>query len=168
MPWYSHWLTKLIGSERLTPRNRHDFIQLLRQANANNLFDEEALGMLEGVLQVSELRVGDFMVPRAKIIAIEKQQRLEDFLPLIIESQHSRFPIYDQELDAIDGILLAKDLLTYLLDKQQAFELIFPFFRECVDPLTFGLGEVSIPPSGILICLHVTFGLGPLRTYQLI
>jgi magnesium and cobalt transporter len=117
------WLRKLSFLINGKPQTQRDLIQVLRRAKKDNLLDTQALSMLEGVLQVSEIRVSDLMIPRTQMIAIEKKQTLVELLPVVIESHHSRFPVYDEDLDDIEGVLLAKDLLTYLLDKNAAFEI---------------------------------------------
>ena len=75
------------------PENRTQLIQLLREAKKHNLLDAEALSMIEGVLQVSELRVRDIMIPRANMVVIDRDDPIEKFLPIVIESAHSRFPV---------------------------------------------------------------------------
>jgi magnesium and cobalt transporter len=113
------------------PHERDDVIALLRRAKNKDVFDEQALSMLEGVLQVSQMRVGDIMIPRSQMVVIEKQETMEEFLPKVIESHHSRFPVYNEELDNINGILLAKDLLPFLLDRKKIFD-IRPLLRQTI------------------------------------
>ncbi len=117
------WLEKLSSLFSAEPGNRDELIHVLREAEEHKLLDAEALSMMEGVLEVNEMRVTDIMVPRSQMIVIEKQQMMKHFLPLVIESNHSRFPVYDHELDNIIGVLLAKDLLPYLLDRSKLFDI---------------------------------------------
>jgi magnesium and cobalt transporter len=102
-------------SHRLTsaPENIAQLIQLLREAKKHNLLDSKALSMIEGVLQVSELRVRDIMIPRANMVVIERSAPIEKFLPLVIESAHSRFPVIGDDRGEVVGIILAKDLLAF-------------------------------------------------------
>jgi magnesium and cobalt transporter len=86
---------------------------LLRSAYEHNLIDADALSMIEGVLQVSELPVRDIMVPRAQVDVIDINDPPESFLPFVIETAHSRFPVIDEDKENVIGILLAKDLLRY-------------------------------------------------------
>jgi len=88
-------------------------IQLLRDAKKHNLLDGKALSMIEGVLQVSELRVRDITIPRANMVVIERSAPIEKFLPMVIESAHSRFPVIGDDRGEVVGIILAKDLLAY-------------------------------------------------------
>ncbi len=102
------------------PASREDLVQLLRDAAGRDLIDRDSLDMIEGVLQVSEMKVRDIMVPRSQMDVVDKNSRPEDYLPMVIESGHSRFPMVDADKDKVIGILLAKDLLRYLfLDKKK-------------------------------------------------
>jgi magnesium and cobalt transporter len=95
------------------PEDREQLIQLLHSAYENNLLDADALSMMEGVLQVSERPVREIMVPRAQMDVIDISEPPEKFIPFVIETAHSRFPVIDGDKDNIIGILLAKDLLRY-------------------------------------------------------
>ena len=102
----SHWLMR-------EPEDREQLIELLHAAYENNLMDADALAMIEGVLQVSEMRVGEIMVPRAQMDVIDINDAPEKFIPYLIETAHSRFPVIDKDRDDIIGILLAKDMLRH-------------------------------------------------------
>jgi magnesium and cobalt transporter len=95
------------------PEDRGQLIQLLHSAYENNLLDADALSMMEGVLQVSERPVREIMIPRAQMDVIDISEPPEKFIPFVIETAHSRFPVTDGSKDNIIGILLAKDLLRY-------------------------------------------------------
>ncbi len=102
------------------PASREDLVQLLRDAAERDVLDRDSLDMIEGVLQVSEMKVRDIMVPRSQMDVVDKNSPPEDYLPLVMESGHSRFPMVDGDKDKVIGILLAKDLLRYLfLDKKK-------------------------------------------------
>ena len=76
--------------------------------------------MIEGVFQVSEMKVRDIMVPRGQMDVVDKNQPPETYLATVIESGHSRYPVIDADKDKVVGILLAKDLLRYFqLDKKK-------------------------------------------------
>ena len=102
----SHWLMR-------EPEDREQLIALLHASYENNLMDADALAMIEGVLQVSEMRVGEIMVPRAQMDVIDINDAPQKFIPYLIETAHSRFPVMDKDRDDIIGILLAKDLLRH-------------------------------------------------------
>jgi len=95
------------------PEDREQLIQLLHSAYERNLLDADALSMMEGVLQVSESQVREIMIPRAQMDVIDISEPPEKFIPFVIETAHSRFPVIDGDKDNIIGILLAKDLLRY-------------------------------------------------------
>ncbi len=102
----SHWLMR-------EPEDREQLIELLHGAYENSLMDADALAMIEGVLQVSEMRVGEIMIPRAQMDVVDINDAPEVFIPFVIETAHSRFPVIDKDRDDVIGILLAKDLLRH-------------------------------------------------------
>jgi len=95
------------------PENRDELLSVLKKSQKSNLFDLEALTMIEGVLQVDEIQVRDIMVPRSHMVVLEEENSYEEMLPVVINSGHSRFPVIGDGRDEIVGILLAKDLLRY-------------------------------------------------------
>jgi len=95
------------------PEDREQLIELLHTAYERNLLDADALSMMEGVLQVSERQVREIMIPRAQMDVIDISEPPERFIPFVIDTAHSRFPVIDGDKDNIIGILLAKDLLRY-------------------------------------------------------
>ena len=107
------WFKRLFGAFGSEPENKEQLIQILRSAKKRALFDNNALSMMEGVLQVSDLRVRDIMIPRAHMVVVESDHPLEKILPVVIESAHSRFPVIGDDRGEVVGILLAKDLLSY-------------------------------------------------------
>ena len=113
------------------PEDREQLIQLLHSAYERNLLDSEALSMIEGVLQVSEMQVRDIMVPRAQMDVVDIGETPDKFIPTVISVAHSRFPVIDRERDNVLGILLAKDLLRYYAGEEE-FEV-----REMLRPAVF-------------------------------
>jgi magnesium and cobalt transporter len=95
------------------PGDRGELTRLLRSAYARNLLDADALSIIEGALTVSEMQVRDIMIPRAQVDFIDIHEPVERFIPQIISTAHSRFPVIDQNRDDVIGILLAKDLLRH-------------------------------------------------------
>jgi len=95
------------------PEDREQLVELLHSAYEKNLLDADALSMMEGVMHVSEQQVREIMIPRAQIDVIDISEPPEKFIPFVIETAHSRFPVVDGDKDNIIGILLAKDLLRY-------------------------------------------------------
>ena len=95
------------------PEDRDQLIALLHSAYERELLDADALAMVEGALQMSEIQARDIMVPRAQMDVIDIEEPPEKFIPTVIETAHSRFPVIDGSKDKVLGILLAKDLLRY-------------------------------------------------------
>jgi magnesium and cobalt transporter len=95
------------------PEDREQLLELLQSSYERNLMDADALAMIEGVLQVSELQARDIMVPRAQMDVVDITDLPEVFLPKVIDSGHSRFPVIGESKDDVIGILLAKDLLRF-------------------------------------------------------
>jgi magnesium and cobalt transporter len=101
------------------PQDRKQLLDLLRSAHDRNLLDADALSMTEGVMQVSEMRVRDIMVPRAQMDVIDIAETPDKFIPLVIATAHSRFPVIDKNRDHVIGVLLAKDLLRYYAGEEE-------------------------------------------------
>lgn len=108
-----NWLERLGQMFQGEPKNREELVEVIMDAGERDLIDQDTKDMIEGVLEVSELRVRDIMIPRSQMVTVEKSQPVSSFLPMIIESTHSRFPVVNEDKDHIEGILLAKDLLPY-------------------------------------------------------
>ncbi len=95
------------------PEDREQLVELLHGAYENSLMDADSLAMIEGVLQVSEMQVRDIMIPRSQMDVIDITDPPETFIPHVIETAHSRFPVIEDNKNDVIGILLAKDLLRY-------------------------------------------------------
>ena len=121
-------LTALLTRE---PEDREDLLDLLRGAYERRLLDADALSMIEGVLMVSEATVRDIMIPRAQMDVVSIDDDPEDFLPLVLETKHSRFPVIGENKDDVVGILLAKELLNFYRTPD-SFDL-----RETLRPAVF-------------------------------
>jgi len=111
------WLERLSQVFAAEPKSRKGLLKLLREAHDNGLLDSEALSIAEGAMQVADLQVRDIMVPRSQAVAIKAALCPREFLPAIIESGHSRFPVTDDSGEEVLGILLAKDLLPLILNE---------------------------------------------------
>jgi magnesium and cobalt transporter len=110
-----------------TPDDRAQLLLLLRQAQDRDLLDAEAVSMIEGVLQVAELSAGDIMVPRTQMDVIDIAQPASEFIPFVIRTAHSRFPVIEGGRDNVIGILHAKELLRlYADDAASVRELLRP------------------------------------------
>ena len=107
-PSFIERLTSWLSRE---PDNREELLELLHAAYEKNLLDADALSMIEGVMQVSEMQAREIMIPRAQMDVVDINEPPEKLLPFVIETAHSRFPAIDGDRDSVLGILLAKDLL---------------------------------------------------------
>ncbi len=107
------WLERLSAWLLREPEDREQLVELLHSAYQRNLLDGDALSMIEGVLHVSEMQVRDIMIPRAQMDVIDIADSPDTFIPFVIETAHSRFPVIEDGKDNVLGILLAKDLLRY-------------------------------------------------------
>ena len=110
--WLGRFVQALSG-EPDGPRNRAALLRTLRDAERRDVLGPDALAMIEGALAVGDLQVRDIMVPRAQMVVIEADRPPEEFVGAVVESGHSRFPVIGDNRDAVEGILFAKDLLTY-------------------------------------------------------
>ena len=113
-------ISKVFSSE---PRDRDELKELIHESFEKGILDAEAVAMIEGVLAVSEMQVRDAMVPRSHMVVVPLDIPLDEFLPLILESGHSRFPVIGEDRDAVEGILLAKDLLRHFAENNGALDL---------------------------------------------
>ncbi len=123
-------------SSLLTPspssplEQRRELLETLKEAQADGLIDADALAMIEGVFQVSELSARDILIPRAQIDWIDINESVEDTIAEVIRAAHSRFPVYENNRDNVIGILLAKDLLRH--SQEEDFQL-----RDWLRPAVF-------------------------------
>jgi magnesium and cobalt transporter len=100
-------------------QDRDQLVELLHSAHERDLLDADALAMIEGVLQVSEMQARDIMVPRAQMEVIDINESPGQFIPMVIQTAHSRFPVIGRNKDDVIGILLAKDLLRYYAGEEE-------------------------------------------------
>ncbi len=105
------WLDRIGSMLSGEPSSREDLVELLRDVHTDGLIEADTLRMMEGALTVSELSVGDVMVPRSQMVMLPADARFIDLMKQVVESGHSRFPVHGEDKDEILGILLAKDLL---------------------------------------------------------
>lgn len=110
------WIDKIALLFSSEPRNRRDVEDILRLAEENDIIDDDARTIIEGAMQVSDMQARDIMVPRAQMNVIRAEGTLEEILPQIIKSAHSRYPVIGEGPDDVLGILLAKDLLPQILE----------------------------------------------------
>jgi len=119
----STWVEKIGKAFSSQPRDRDELITLLKDTCEHGIIDSDALAMMEGAIEVSETQVRDAMIPRSQMIVVHNDSELDEFLPQILESGHSRFPVIGEDKDEVVGILLAKDLLPHLASGGEQFDL---------------------------------------------
>lgn len=118
------WLERLSQAFSVEPASKEDLIELMRSAEQRSLLDAEALSIIEGAMNVSDMQVREIMVPRSQVVMVQLDTPVETLLPVVIESGHSRFPVLGENPDDVLGILLAKDLLPLALtDRNSRFNL---------------------------------------------
>jgi magnesium and cobalt transporter len=115
------------------PKSRNEIKHILRDAEERQLVDSDALSIMEGAIQVADMQVREIMIPRSQMAFVKADQKPKDFLPLIIESAHSRFPVVGENDDEVLGILLAKDLLGLVLEQDTDYFRI----KDILRPVTF-------------------------------
>ena len=126
-------VSRLKRSLLRAPENTEQLIELLRIAQGKNLFDPDALAMIEGVLQVDDMRVRDIMIPRSQVDMLERDAEPQQLLRAIVGTGHSRYPVIGDSRDEVIGILLAKDLLLYAIERSdQRFNV-----RDLLRPAVF-------------------------------
>jgi magnesium and cobalt transporter len=125
------WLDRITAVILRQPGDREQLVELLRAAFQRNLFDSDALSMIEGVIQVSEIQARDIMIPRSQMDVIDISETPDKFIPFVIETAHSRFPVTENDKNNVIGILLAKDLLRYYAGEEE-FDV-----REMLRPVVF-------------------------------
>ncbi len=126
------WFDKISLLFTSEPRNRRDLEDVLIVAAENEVIDEDARSIMEGAMQVSDMQARDIMVPRAQMRVIKAECTLEEILPQIISSAHSRYPVIGENPDDVLGILLAKDLLPQILESDRATFQIEDLLRPTV------------------------------------
>ncbi|WP_375753107.1 CNNM family magnesium/cobalt transport protein CorC [Vibrio sp. HN007] len=105
------------------PKDRQELVDVIRDSEVNDLIDHDTRDMLEGVMEISEMRVRDIMIPRSQMVTAEKEHDLDQLVGLITDAQHSRYPVISEDKDHVEGILLAKDLLKYLGSDSAPFKI---------------------------------------------
>ena len=116
---FKSWKKSIAKLFTKMPDDRESLVEILRAAENRNLIDPDALIMIEGALQVSEMQVRDIMVPRVQMIVVKNDADPQDILATVVESGHSRFPVIGSDTDEVMGILLAKDLLGYYSSEEE-------------------------------------------------
>ena len=127
------WIDKIAQVFSDEPTDTRSLLELLRNAKQDQVLDADALGIIEGALQVSSMQVRDIMIPRSQVVTVPAKMPIAEIVELVAKASHSRFPVIGENIDNVIGILLAKDLLPLILsDNTEKFNL-----RDVVRPATF-------------------------------
>lgn len=126
------WLERLGQALHGEPKDKDELMDVLQDAHHRDVLDGDAFNMIKGVLSVSEMQARDIMIPRSQMVVVQWDATLQDFLPVIIQSAHSRFPVIGENRDEVLGILLAKDLLSFVASGGEGFNI-----REVLRPALF-------------------------------
>ena len=125
------WLERLSQVFTGEPSSRSELIEVLRSAEQRELLDAEALSIIEGAMTVSDMQAREIMIPRSQMVVVQLDFAPEEFLPVVIESGHSRFPVLADNPDDVVGILLAKDLLPLTLKNKNTKFNMKDLLRPC-------------------------------------
>ncbi|MCC5452501.1 CBS domain-containing protein [Rheinheimera sp. UJ51] len=110
------WLERIANIFNAEPQDLSDLEDIISEAAMRELIDTDTKDMLQGVLDVSKMRARDIMIPRSQMATIDIEQPLSEVLPILLENNHSRYPVVNEDKDHIEGILIVKDILQYALD----------------------------------------------------
>lgn len=110
---HKSWFLRLLHALHRNAHDREELVEILHNARDKQILKSDALVMIEGVLNVSQIQVRDIMIPRGQMVVIEADDPIDTVITKVIESTHSRFPVIGESRDEVLGILLAKDLLQH-------------------------------------------------------
>jgi|TARA_B110000438_G_scaffold197235_1_gene188741 magnesium and cobalt transporter len=127
------WIDKIAQFFSDEPTDTKSLLELLRNAEQDQVLDADALSIIEGALQVSNMHVRDIMIPRSQMVTVPVKLPAKEIIQLVTKASHSRFPVVGDNLDNVMGILLAKDLLPLILNtSHEKFSI-----KDIVRPATF-------------------------------
>jgi magnesium and cobalt transporter len=127
------WIDKITQVFSDEPTDTKSLLELLRNAEQDQVLDADALGIIEGALQVSSMQVRDIMIPRSQLAIVPAKLPPNKIIELVTKASHSRFPVMGENVDNVIGILLAKDLLPLILKEEtRKFDI-----KDVVRPATF-------------------------------
>jgi len=113
-------ISKILGLKTEAPKNITQLQALISESEKTMQLPQDVASMINGVLQVSEMRVGDIMIPRSQMQTLNMHDSNEEYIKTITKTLHSRFPVIDGSMDKVAGVLLAKDLLHWSMQNSEA------------------------------------------------
>ena len=112
------WLERMAQAFSGEPTTRDELMTIIQDAADRAILDGDALSIIDGAMGVAEMQARDIMIPRAQVVFVRADDGPEDFLPTVIDSKHSRFPVIGENFDDVRGVLHAKDLLPLALSRK--------------------------------------------------
>lgn len=116
LAWWQRLLLRVMPWAIPKPQSATHLADIARMAHADTVINGEVHTMLDGVLSVADIRVRDIMIPRAQMVVVDREDSMDDMLKTVLESGHSRFPLMTEDREEAVGILLAKDVLRYVVE----------------------------------------------------
>jgi magnesium and cobalt transporter len=114
------WLERITGLFNAEPQDISELEHIISEAANRQLIDEDTKSMLHGVLDVSKMRARDVMIPRSQMATLDIEQSISEILPILLDNNHSRYPVVNEDKDHIEGVLLVKDLLQFAFHTEAA------------------------------------------------
>lgn len=161
-------IRKIYQNFSYKPQNKQELAGSIRDSTERGVLEKGTQEMMEGALKVSTSQVREIMIPKPQMIFIDSNEEPKDFLPRIIESNHSRFPVLDQENEKVVGILLAKDLLSLNMRKEFKLSSVIrpPVLIPESKKLNILLDELRINKNHMAIVLDEYGGISGLVTIE--
>ncbi|HCL58804.1 MAG TPA: magnesium/cobalt efflux protein [Acinetobacter sp.] len=117
--WGMRGLRKWLGT---APETRDELLKLVQ--DSRRFLEPDTVAMLEGVLDLPATKIREVMTPRTSMISLQEDDQLLEILHVLVESAHSRFPVFSSDQpDNVVGILLAKDLLPFLTEPSSKVDI---------------------------------------------
>ncbi|MCA0456689.1 MAG: hemolysin family protein [Chloroflexi bacterium] len=130
----SRWIAGVVGSsDKVNVYTEEEIMTILDAGEKEGSIEEDEKEMIYSVLQFGDKTVREVMIPRIDVIAIEIDTSVDESLALLLDSGHSRIPVYEENIDNIKGLLYAKDLLRVMqgaVESRKPLSLLLrqPFF----------------------------------------
>lgn len=112
--------------------SRDELLQALKESEENHIIDSHSRSLIEGTLQLENMEVRDVMVPKSKMVLIQNNTSTKDLLATMVQFSHSRFPVLNAQEDKVQGVILAKDLLSHLSNEQDKEFSFQEYLRQVV------------------------------------
>ncbi|MCJ8313782.1 MAG: CBS domain-containing protein [Saccharospirillaceae bacterium] len=119
-----NWFTRIGKKFSDAPSNKEELMEVLERSKDANIINEDALGIIEGALEVQDTHVREIMTPRAQMYCLDLSDDFGSISKELIDSSHSRYPVLSESGEDIIGVLMAKDLLNAALQNNFDFEKI--------------------------------------------